>query len=75
MQKALIYILAMMMAMMALTACSSSDSTEEPKPQPQQPTMLTIYVYSPEHPIMTRGDVGPVDASAAEGDVTPDMGL
>ena len=70
MQKALIYILAMMMAMMALTACSSSDSTEEPKPQPQQPTMLTIYVYSPEHPIMTRGDVGPVDATTAENKVT-----
>lgn len=51
--------------LMLLTACSSSDTTEEP-----QPTMLTIYVYSPDHPMLTRGNVGPVDASTEENKVT-----
>ena len=41
--------------------CSSSESTEQPKP-----TMLTIYVYSPEHPILTRADVGRIEASTEE---------
>ena len=53
-----------------MTACSSSDPTEEPQPGQQKQTMLTIYVYSPEHPIMTRADVGPVDATEAESKVT-----
>lgn len=57
--------------MLLLTACSSSnDQVEEPQPAVQQPTMLTIYVYSPEHPIITRADVGPVNASEAESKVT-----
>lgn len=51
--------------LMLLTACSSSDTTEEP-----QPTMLTIYVYSPENPVITRADVGNVDATAGESQVT-----
>ena len=51
--------------LMVLTACSSSDTTEEP-----QPTMLTIYVYSPENPVITRGKVGNVDATAGESQVT-----
>ena len=56
--------------MMALTACSSSDTTEEPQPMQPKPTMLTIYVYSPEHPAITRADVGPVNADEAENKVT-----
>lgn len=48
--------------LMLLTACSTSDEV-------RQDTMLTIYVYSPEHPVLTRGDVGNVDASAAENEV------
>ena len=32
--------------------------------------MLTIYVYSPENPMLTRSDVGPVDATEAENKVT-----
>ena len=68
MQKALIYILAMMMLLL-MSACSSSDTTEEPQPVKER-TMLTIYVYSPDKPLMTRGDVGPVDATAAESKVT-----
>ncbi|MBR4919793.1 MAG: hypothetical protein IKZ62_00520 [Prevotella sp.] len=41
--------------------CSSSDGTEE-----KQPTMLTVYVYSPEHPMLIRAAIGDVDALAAE---------
>ena len=47
-----------------LTACNSSDGEDQ-----RQPTMLTIYVFSPEQPIITRGDVGPVNASEAENKV------
>lgn len=47
-----------------LTACNSSDGEDK-----QKPTMLTIYVFSPEQPIITRGDVGPVNASEAENKV------
>lgn len=44
-----------------LTSCSSSDGERQ-----QGPTMLTIYLYSPDKPIITRGDVGPVNAMEAE---------
>lgn len=47
-----------------LTACSSSDGVEQPRP-----AMLTIYVYSPDRPIITRAEVGPVNASEAENTV------
>lgn len=38
--------------------CSSSDETGE-----KQPTMLTVYVYSPEHPMLIRAAVGDVEAA------------
>jgi len=44
-----------------LTSCSSSDGERQ-----QGPTMLTIYLYSPDKPIITRADVGPVSALQAE---------
>ena len=47
-----------------LTSCSSSDGERQ-----QGPTMLTIYVYSPDKPIITRSDVGSVNASEAENTV------
>lgn len=47
-----------------LIACNSSDGEDL-----QKPTMLTIYVFSPEQPIITRGDVGPVNASETENKV------
>ncbi len=46
-------------------ACSSSDESGE-----QQPTMLTVYVYSPDHPLLIRSDVGHVDASFDETKIT-----
>lgn len=48
-----------------LTACSSSDESGEKKS-----TMLTIYVYSPEHPMLTRSDVGEINATEEENKVT-----
>lgn len=60
--------------LLMLTACSSSGDDMEGQQPPvapgQQPTMLTIYVYSPDKPIMTRADVGPVSASEVENVVT-----
>ena len=46
-------------------ACSSSDESGE-----QQPTTLTVYVYSPEHPLLIRSDVGNVNASFDESKIT-----
>ena len=46
-------------------ACSSSDESGE-----QQPTTLTVYVYSPEHPMLIRSDVGNVNASFDESKIT-----
>ena len=48
-------------------ACSSSDDTEGTE---KKQAMLTVYVYSPEHPLLIRSDVGNVDASAAESKIT-----
>ena len=48
-----------------LAVSCSSDETGE-----KQPTTLTVYVYSPAHPMLIRGAVGPVDASIAETEIT-----
>lgn len=47
-----------------LAACKSSD-TEEEEPV-KQPTMLNIYVYTPDNPTVTRADEGDVTAGDAE---------
>ena len=44
--------------MLLMGSCTSNDTEEGPR----KPTMLTVYVYSPENPVITRADVGPVDA-------------
>ena len=67
MRKALTYILALM-----LMACSSSSGGDDPIVTPQeeeQQTMLSFYVYSPEHPILTRGNAGESNASKEESEV------
>ena len=48
-------------------ACSSSGDDQ---PRNPQPTVLTIYVYSPEHPLLIRSGVGNVDASFDETKIT-----
>lgn len=40
----------MLMLLLLLTACSSDDDTQNDNP------VLKIYVYSPDHPIVTRVD-------------------
>ena len=54
-----------MMALM-LMACSSSGEADEKAPQEEEQTMLSFYVYAPEHPIMTRANAGESDASDDE---------
>ena len=51
--------------LMLLTACSSSDGTGE-----REPAMLTIYVYSPDNPMLIRAAVGNVNPTEAESRVT-----
>ncbi len=48
-------------------ACSSSDDTAGTE---KRQTMLTVYVYSPEHPLLIRSDVGNVNASFDESKIT-----
>lgn len=48
-------------------ACSSSDDTEGTE---KKQAMLTVYVYSPEHPLLIRSDVGNVNASFDESKIT-----
>jgi hypothetical protein len=56
--------------LLLLTACSSSSDYEEgQQPKTPKPTMLTIYLYSPDQPIITRAGVGPINASEAENKV------
>jgi hypothetical protein len=40
-----------------LTACSKDSES----PQDKQPATINVYVYAPEKPIITRGDIGEVD--------------
>ena len=54
------WLLAISFLLLAVS-CSSSDSSEG-----QQPTMLTIYVFSPEYPTLIRGAEGSVDSKVEE---------
>ena len=49
-----------LMLLLTLTACSSDDDSQSEK------TVLKIYVYTPDHPIVTRADIGDVSANDAE---------
>ena len=46
-----------MLVVLLLTACSSESDTTETK----QPPVINIYVYAPDKPMITRGDIGEVD--------------
>lgn len=52
-----------------LTACKGDgqETVEEPE---KTPTLLSVYVYSPDHPIPTRAVNGEVDAVNTETDIT-----
>ena len=45
-----------------LTACSSGNDESQPDSKP----VLKIYVFAPDHPIVTRADNGDVDATDVE---------
>lgn len=47
-------------------ACSSSDDTEGTE---KRQAMLTVYVYSPEHPLLIRSEVGQVNSTFEESKV------
>ena len=44
------------MIVLLLVACSNDDDSQVTK----QPAVINVYVYAPEHPLVTRGDVGEV---------------
>lgn len=57
----------MLMLLLMLTACGSSSTEDELQPQkPKEKPVLKIYLFAPESPIVTRADIGSVDASEAE---------
>ena len=57
----------MLMLLLILTACGSSSTEDELQPQkPKEKPVLKIYLFAPESPIVTRADIGSVDASDAE---------
>lgn len=47
------------------SACSNSES-EPVATEEKKPTMLSIYVYAPDRPIMTRADIGNVAAETEQ---------
>lgn len=61
-------VIALMFFVLLLTGCSKNeDSPEETQP------VINVYVYSPDHPIATRGDVGnvnPIDNTINESLIT-----
>lgn len=54
--------------LLLLVACSksSSEGGDEPEPEPKGKPVLKIYVFAPDHPIVTRGENDEVDASDEE---------
>ena len=58
-----------MLMLVLLVACSksSSEGGDEPVPEPE-PTkpVLKLYVFAPDHPVVTRGESYEVDASGEE---------
>ena len=58
-----------MLVVLLLTACSSESDTTETK----QPPVINIYVYAPDKPMITRGDIGdvnPIDNTINESIIT-----
>lgn len=53
--------------LMLLTACSSSDNNGM---EGKQPTLLTLYVYSPDRPMLIRSAFDEVNPSAEESKIT-----
>lgn len=59
----------LMFIVLLLTACSSESETTETK----QPPVINIYVYTPDKPMITRGDIGvvsPINNAINESKIT-----
>lgn len=54
----------LLLALVLLTACHSNDED-----RPDEDCYLDIYVYAPDRPIVTRGDVGEISSADAESKV------
>ena len=57
--------LAMLLLLLLFTACGSGSDEGEPT-KPEEKPVLKLYLFAPDHPIITRADVGNVDASVDE---------
>lgn len=66
-KRSLVSLFSFLIILFLLTACSSSD--DEQTEETRQP-MLSVYVYSPEHPLLIRSDVGNVNSSYEESKIT-----
>ena len=51
-----IRVIGLMLIVLLFSACSGDSESSETK----QPTVISVYVFSPNNPIITRADVGPV---------------
>lgn len=56
----------MLMLLLLLTGCSKSSENENDEPGTNGKPVLKVYVFPPDRPIVTRADVGDVNASEAE---------
>ena len=53
------------MIMLLCLACSGSDGGND-EPDVKEPTQLEIHVYTPEHPVVTRTDLGAIEPDEEE---------
>lgn len=65
-----IRVIGLMLIVLLFSACSGDSESSETK----QPTVISVYVFSPNNPIITRADVGPVapidNTTVNEGKIT-----
>ena len=60
----------LLLTVLLLAACQSSGEEEPEPPLPEEDCYLDIYVYAPDRPIVTRGDVGEIVPIDEESEVT-----
>lgn len=66
-----IRVIGLMLIVLLFSACSGESESESS--ETKQPTVISVYVFSPNNPIITRADVGPVapiDNTENEGKIT-----
>ena len=60
----------LLLTVLLFAACQSSREEEPEPPLPEEDCYLDIYVYAPDRPIVTRGDVGEITPIDGESKVT-----